>query len=127
MKYVVALTLIIIFSLPSLQKIWIVIDFKINQDFIAEVLCINKEKPEKHCNGKCYLAKELEKSDEENDKKQPKEVSKKKIEFNFICPDFQIDLPRKSRITKKKFYTFKNIPISSYSEELFHPPELRCI
>ena len=29
--------------------------FKANQSFIAKELCINKDRPEMHCNGKCFL------------------------------------------------------------------------
>lgn len=29
--------------------------FKANQTFIAKELCINKDRPEMHCNGKCFL------------------------------------------------------------------------
>jgi hypothetical protein len=33
----------------------------INYDYISKVLCINKDKPELKCNGKCHLMKELAK------------------------------------------------------------------
>jgi hypothetical protein len=35
------------------------IEFKINQKFIAETLCKNKDKPELKCEGKCYLKTRL--------------------------------------------------------------------
>lgn len=57
--------------LPSLTKIGIVVDFKINQDFIAEVLCINKDKPTLNCNGKCHLSKQLREADEQEEKQAP--------------------------------------------------------
>ena len=54
--------------LPNLTKIGILIDFKINQDFIAEVLCINREKPMTMCNGKCYMSEQLKKVEEQEEK-----------------------------------------------------------
>ena len=36
--------------------------FKLDQNFIASVLCINKNKPATKCNGKCYLKKKIEQS-----------------------------------------------------------------
>ena len=33
---------------------------EINLDYIIENFCINKEKPELKCNGKCHLAKQLQ-------------------------------------------------------------------
>ncbi|MGG5208931.1 hypothetical protein ACQWU4_08280 [Chryseobacterium sp. MIQD13] len=37
-------------------------EYAVNYNYIATVLCINKSRPELHCNGKCYLSKELAKT-----------------------------------------------------------------
>lgn len=34
--------------------------YELNIDYIIETYCINKEKPELQCNGKCHLAKQLQ-------------------------------------------------------------------
>lgn len=39
-------------------------EYAVNYDYISEVLCINKSKPELHCNGKCYLSKEIAKTND---------------------------------------------------------------
>jgi len=36
-----------------------VFEYFINYDYIVEVLCINKDKPELECDGKCYLKDQL--------------------------------------------------------------------
>lgn len=41
-----------------------VMEYAANYEYIVEVLCINKSKPELHCNGKCYLSKELAKAND---------------------------------------------------------------
>jgi len=41
------------------------LDFRLNQKYIAQTLCENRDKPCCHCHGKCYLKKQLEKSDKE--------------------------------------------------------------
>ncbi|WP_052503504.1 hypothetical protein [Lacinutrix sp. Hel_I_90] len=33
--------------------------FELNIDYIIENYCVNKEKPQLQCNGKCHLAKQL--------------------------------------------------------------------
>jgi uncharacterized protein YlzI (FlbEa/FlbD family) len=38
-------------------------NFYLNQKEIAAIECENKDRPEMNCNGKCYLAKQLEKAD----------------------------------------------------------------
>lgn len=42
------------------------VEYVLNQDYIAEFLCINKDKPQLQCNGKCHLVKEIEKQKEKN-------------------------------------------------------------
>jgi len=40
------------------------VEYAVNYDYISTVLCINKSKPELHCNGKCYVSKELAKTND---------------------------------------------------------------
>ena len=47
-------------------KSFITIDYFINQSEIIELFCINKEKPQMQCEGKCHLAKELVATDTDN-------------------------------------------------------------
>ncbi|KPE50310.1 hypothetical protein [Chryseobacterium indologenes] len=39
-------------------------EYAVNYDYISKVLCINKSRPEVHCNGKCYLSKQLAKTND---------------------------------------------------------------
>jgi hypothetical protein len=40
------------------------VEYAVNYDYISKVLCVNKSKPELHCNGKCYLSKEIAKTND---------------------------------------------------------------
>lgn len=42
-------------------------EYAVNYDYIVNTLCVNKTKPELHCNGKCYLSKELAKANNETE------------------------------------------------------------
>lgn len=47
------------------------LEYKINYDYISQVLCVNKRKPDLHCEGKCHLAMEIKKvAKEGSDKKE---------------------------------------------------------
>lgn len=37
-------------------------EYAVNYNYIVTTLCVNKSKPQLHCNGKCYLSKELAKT-----------------------------------------------------------------
>ena len=50
-------------------------DYFLNKSYIAKVLCINKEKPKMHCNGKCYLARQI-KEQEQQEQQAPSEKGK---------------------------------------------------
>lgn len=55
-----------------------VVEYIVNYDYIANVLCINKEDTTMKCNGKCQLGKEMAKEVQDTN---PKETSKKKVEI----------------------------------------------
>lgn len=64
------------FLLHSASRMIVYFNYWLNQDFIAQNLCENREKPQLECNGKCHLKKELDKDDErkQQDNKQQIEV-----------------------------------------------------
>lgn len=59
------------------------LDYQIRKDFIAKVLCINKEKPKNTCQGKCHLRKQLTKA--HTQKTDEKSASPQKIGLEIIC------------------------------------------
>lgn len=56
-----------LYMLAMFKPVMPLFDYVVNQDFIAEFLCINKDNPDLDCNGKCYLMTRLS---EENQKKK---------------------------------------------------------
>ena len=63
--------LLLIAHLAILSKPFFpLVDFALNQDFIARVLCINRDEPASACQGKCYLKKELQKANHEDPAQQ---------------------------------------------------------
>ncbi|WP_292008401.1 hypothetical protein [Chryseobacterium sp.] len=53
----------------SLRPLIPLLDYALNYDYISKVLCVNAQKADLKCNGKCYLAKEMAKTaNEENSK-----------------------------------------------------------
>jgi hypothetical protein len=65
-----------------LKPVFPVIDYIVNYEYISKVLCVNKDKPKMHCNGKCHLMKELAKASE-NEK--PISSDKKMLLKNRKC------------------------------------------
>jgi hypothetical protein len=61
MKILISYLLTSMITLASFQNLFFLVDYHFNQDDY-ESLCVNKDKPEMHCNGKCELRKESETS-----------------------------------------------------------------
>lgn len=66
----IAVWLLLIYVV-SLFRVWQpYLDYKLNYSYISSILCENKNKPYLHCNGKCYLDKQLKKAAKEESEKQ---------------------------------------------------------
>jgi hypothetical protein len=84
LKHILAILLITSLLFPPFTKGWIWIDFKINQDLIAQTQCVNKEKPQTTCNGKCYLKKQLTNQKTQAEKQTQQSPPTTKIELTEI-------------------------------------------
>lgn len=83
MKRTVLLLALYILLKPAVP----VIDFVFNYGYIITELCINRDKPELECNGKCYLKKELaEASQDENPISQDRKIPMPGSELFFQVP-----------------------------------------
>lgn len=118
-KVVIILTLFMIF-----KPIFPVIEYVVNYDYIAKVLCVNKDKPAMKCNGKCHLMKELAKASEgdkpnSNDKKSTHSES----EVLFFEPIKSLEITQITLSNKGKSNS-KYSNLYSYLElhSVFHPP-----
>ncbi len=66
MKSFFSHSLLIIFLTSLIRPVFPVVDYMVNFDYIAEVLCIKKKVPESSCNGKCYLMQQMEENKNES-------------------------------------------------------------
>ena len=97
--------------------------FKLNQEYIAKVLCVNKANPQMKCNGHCYLMKQYKKAQQEEaaTKKMLEDVSGFELFYAHtilqILPAtfFTLDV---IHATKVKF------ALQEYFSEITQPP--RC-
>jgi hypothetical protein len=99
------------------------INYQLNQLEITRKFCENKAKPKMQCNGKCYLAKQLAK--QENQKQTPsdkKDFKVKIIELTAqlieqIAFDHQIQ-----KSTSSSCYAYSEARSAAHLMEIFHPP-----
>lgn len=128
MKNAFSILMITALMLPNLVKIGILIDFKINQDFIAEVLCINREEPMTMCSGKCYLSEELKKAEEQEEKQAPTNKKERlEVVYNYSGSAFGLLLGTDCFLSKLNPATGDEYYTSSFIANIFRPPKLNLI
>lgn len=59
--------MLLIFALRPIYFVGNVLYYQLNIDYIIETYCINKDKPELQCNGKCHLSQQLMAVDNSDD------------------------------------------------------------
>ena len=101
----------------------LVLNYRVNMDFIIENLCVNTDKPEMHCNGKCHLNKQIEQ--EENQKSENpfsiNEVMSFVLAFEEL-PMFGVDQAGLIESSTNSRYLEKNYV--SHLLGVFHPPQV---
>ena len=66
-----------------IKPLWPLAEYAVNYNYIVENLCENRDTPSLHCDGKCYLAKQLAK-ESEGSEKNPFEGKRFNLEIQFI-------------------------------------------
>lgn len=108
--------------LVLLKPVFPVFVYWYNYDYIVQELCENVDKPELACNGKCHLAKELDKA-----KDNPFSSAKKLVVFDLepvllssgmelISVNQSLSSPKQPSGFPNEFYTFLG------ESRIFQPP-----
>ena len=107
MKQILAILVIVIFILQPASKIYVIVSFFVNQQFIEKNLCEKKEVKNNCCHGKCQLKKELTNTE------QPSSFP--------ILPKSTLEIIFNSAFTQ---FTFTNFNINSIRKTVFPPANL---
>ncbi|HEU0111093.1 MAG TPA: hypothetical protein VFQ73_09470 [Flavisolibacter sp.] len=124
MKILVVSLFSALILVQSFSKWLIVLDYTINKEFIAENLCINKEKSKLACKGKCQLAKQLA-SEENQNSSSPGNPGKIKLPEVLYTTDWNSDFVFKKipPITNSTIYV-SGAEKPGYIHSIFHPPAM---
>ncbi|MCK0189814.1 hypothetical protein [Arenibacter sp. F20364] len=123
MKHLILFVAIIMLIKP----LWPIAEYAVNYDYIVENLCENRDTPSMHCDGKCYLAKQLAKESEGSDK-NPFEGKRFNVEIQFISsfdPLFVFGSAMDFDTTVKNNYKgIQTLIPGLYTTDIAQPPEL---
>ena len=109
--------------LQPLSKIGVILSFKANQDYIAKVLCEKKDEPITVCGGKCYLVKELKKTEEKGNEKPVTLLAKLMQTAFFYIPEAPGTSPGIIVLPKRQLVAYNTaLPSLLHTLGIFHPP-----
>lgn len=79
----IAIPILILLLLSQCFSNWVVVlSWKINRDYIAKNLCINRNRPQLKCGGKCILMQRLEAKQKEEEKQATPQLNLPVIVFS---------------------------------------------
>ncbi|HRP55846.1 hypothetical protein [Agriterribacter sp.] len=120
MKSFTTILLFTIIFLQTFSSFVIRADYFINKSYIARVLCINKEKPQTHCNGKCYLTKQLDQQEKQDQQAPVPKWEKFDMQPFFLPKDLDF---LNDRLLVTTEYPIENEMLTfSFPRSIFHPP-----
>ena len=126
MKRIVALLLFLAMQVPLMNQWGAVAYYRINRDYIAENLCVNRDKPMLNCNGQCYLAKKLKAAEEKEQKSSSERLQKTpeivlSLPENSFSPKFSgvFNVDNSDQFALQLFY-FQSIHLDHFRPPQFH-------
>jgi hypothetical protein len=123
LKKILAYTFFIIVLSSQLKQLAIYTNFKFNQGFIARVLCINQDKPEMKCNGKCHLKKQLKEADDIDQNPVAPKNKKDNVKINlFFFRLFKRPSHFVYNQNKKQLYQYTKTLKDGFISTDFKPP-----
>ena len=121
-RFIAAVFFLVSFLIQIFSTNLLVVNFYANQKNIASTLCVNKNKPEMKCCGKCQLTKKL-KQEENKDKQNPgRKLENKEEVISSIFFFSTIELSWK--IVERVYPSYKEDFFYLRSYTFFHPPRM---
>lgn len=123
LRFLISIGLAALILSQSMNRIWVIISFTINQDDIARTMCVNRDKPEMHCNGKCYLAKQLKKQQEQDSRELPQKLKETTDVFYCVEPFSLPAITAGEVVVQTDTPPYSTAPVSNaWIQAVFHPP-----
>ncbi len=120
MKHFLAIFLVISHLIVQFSEGIIYFSFKINQDYIAKNLCVEKDMAGSTCKGCCQLKKKLDEQQQQKKQLPLPETAKNNYNLyaqatcNFYYFENGKKIKSKNQISSYRFTMYQNV---------FHPPE----
>lgn len=100
-------------------------EYVFNYNYIANELCVNKDKPKLHCNGKCHLMKELAKKAAEENPSSEKKTGGAQFEVLAVLEaPFTFSITPSVHFTVSPAIVYNDLYSHNYNSVFFRPPSI---
>jgi len=116
------ISILLLFSLISsnFANLFVFAGFELNQKYIVTEFCVNKNRPELHCNGQCYLMKKLKQA-QDKEQKQERQSQKTQIQDALVVTP---QVFKQYALAEIKFHIPGSMGMpQSIKNSIFHPPQ----
>ena len=115
--------LILLVLLQTFSREVLVVDFTLHRAVITARFCVNKARPQLHCDGKCYFAKQLKKQEEQESKSAnplKEQLEMLPVAFRSLVPT----APQRWASAPVGYAPYQSawVPASAV-QGIFHPPQ----
>ena len=111
------------FLLLMFVKAWVMpllyLDYELRKEFIIDNFCVNRNRPELHCDGKCYLATRLAAAQEQEQQQAERSFMFKLLENITDCQNFFAAFSAPDQASDERA-----LPIFRYVSPFFHKTAL---
>ncbi len=120
---VLAIFFYMLYLLAMMKPIMPLLEYYANYDYIATVLCENRDKPILECNGKCYLQSQIEKNNFKSSQEHNSSVPLISLDDYPVSPidEFSYKIIDLKEFKIQTFSPSKTISIGIFNT-LFKPP-----
>ena len=122
-----SIILIFAYSLPGILQVCVLGDYVVRQDYYAEVLCVNKDKPGMCCKGKCQIASILDQEEERGGEPVLPSLILEALDFNAVPLAEENSNTLDLNSSVKQPSTSDDILELDFSHLIFVPPEVMTL
>ncbi|GAA4822483.1 hypothetical protein [Algivirga pacifica] len=100
------------------------VDYQLRKDYISEVLCINRYEVELACAGKCYLNKQIQKSQQTEEQESIKETIPALHMIFHVLPETEDPMSRTPRLIAQTYRLKEQVLEDQYLVDILNPPRI---
>lgn len=126
LRKVVAFGLLTLLLVKAMVIPAIFLNYELRKDYIIQNFCVNKDRPELKCDGKCYLAKQIKAAQQQDENEGTANFVNKLLVFDCIPSEMNWQVIGRTLLSTERKLThgLQHLNGTSAFDNIFHPPQI---